>query len=79
MLLPRAGKVREADERLRSLLTEARLRQITDAIPAPWLGNEAQFATAEEHRAGYLAYLTARLDAADTFVQEAVNAYTALL
>lgn len=79
VLLPRASKVCEADERLRPLLTEAVLRQITDAIPSGWLGQEAQFATTDDHRAGYLAYLTARLATADIFVQEAVNARAALV
>ena len=79
VLLPRASKVREADESLRPLLAEERLRQITEAIPSHWLGNEAQFATPDEHRAGYLAYLTARLASADIFVQEAVNARAALV
>ena len=79
VLLPRASKVRAVDEQLRSRLTEAQLQQITAAIPDHWLGKEAQFATPEEHRAGYLAYLTARLAAADLFVQEALNAHAALV
>lgn len=79
VLLPRASKVREANEQLRSLLTEEHLRQITEAIPSQWLGNEAQFATPNDHRAGYLAYLTTRLAAADIFVQEAVNARATLV
>lgn len=79
VLLPRANTVREADEQLRPLLTMERLQQITAAIPTHWLGNEAQFATPDEHRAGYLAYLTARLASAGLFVQEAVNARAALV
>jgi hypothetical protein len=71
--------VRAVDEQLRSRLTEAQLQQITAAIPDHWLGKEAQFATPEEHRTGYLAYLTARLAAADIFVQEALNAHAALV
>jgi hypothetical protein len=55
------------------------LQQITAAIPDHWLGKEAQFATPEEQRTGYLAYLTARLAAADIFVQEALNAHAALV
>ncbi|MEZ4728056.1 MAG: HipA family kinase [Caldilineaceae bacterium] len=80
VLLPLASQVGAADERLRPLLTEERLRQIVDWIPAHWLGDEAQFAGPDEHRTAYLAYLTTRLAAApETFVREAANAHAALV
>ena len=79
VLIKLASQVRAADARLRLLLTTERLQQIVDDIPAIWLGDERQFANPEEHRAAYLAYLTARLVAAENFVQEAVNAHAALV
>lgn len=79
VLTPLASQVQAADAQLRPLLTEQRLTEIAAAIPEHWLGNEAHFANATEHRAGYVAYLLARLAAADSFVQEAVNAHAALV
>jgi hypothetical protein len=37
------------------------LRDIVDMIPAEWLAGEPGFADAEEVRAAYAAYLSARL------------------
>lgn len=79
VLIPLASKVREADERLRPLLTVERLRQIVAFVPAVWLGGETQFANPDEHRTAYVAYLTARLATAENFVGEAVNAHAALV
>lgn len=79
VLIPLASKVREADEQLRPLLTEERLHAIVASIPAHWLGDEPQFAGPEEQRAAYVAYLTARLAAAEIFVGEAANAHAALV
>lgn len=79
VLINLASQVREADARLRPLLTTERLQQIVNDIPALWLGDEKQFADPNAHRAAYVAYLTARLAAAENFVQEAVNAHAALV
>lgn len=79
VLIKLASQVRAADARLRPLLTTDRLQQIVNDIPAIWLGDEKQFANPDEHRAAYLAYLTARLAAAENFVREAVNAHAALV
>lgn len=79
VLTPLASQLQTVDAQFRPLLTEARLTEIAADIPEHWLGNEAHFATPAEHRAGYVAYLLARLAAADSFVQEAVNAHAALV
>jgi hypothetical protein len=79
VLIKLASKLPEADAQLRLLLTEERLRQIVNDIPAIWLGDEKQFADPAAHRAAYVAYLTARLAAAENFVREAVNAHVALV
>ncbi len=79
VLLPLASRVREADARLRPLLTEERLRQIVDFIPTVWLGEEKDFAGPTEHRAAYVVYLTARLAASANFVEEATNAHAKLV
>jgi len=79
VLIKLASKVREADTQLRPLLTPERLHEIVNDIPAIWLGDEKQFIGPDEQRAAYVAYLTARLAAAENFVGEAVNAHAALV
>ena len=79
VLIKLASQAREADARLRPLLSAERLQQIVDDIPAIWLGDEKQFADPEEHRTAYLTYLITRLAAAENFVREAVNAHAALV
>jgi hypothetical protein len=68
-----------ADARLVPQLGEGVLGEIVAMVPDVWLGGEAQFATLDEHRMGYVNYLTGRLRASDAFVKEAIHARTALL
>jgi hypothetical protein len=81
VLLPFAGALAEADAALRARLAPDVLERIVAAIPAAWLeqGTGSPFATADAHRAAYLAYLTSRLAAADRFVEEAQRARANLL
>ncbi len=79
VLIGLADAISEADATLRPRLTDALLATIVDAIPDVWLGSEEAFATVHDHRDAYLAYLTARRDAATSFVEEAVNAHAARL
>lgn len=78
VLLPVAGSLPEADARLAGQLTPERLREIVDAIPDEWLSGQPPFATPAEHREGYTAYLTRRLEAPRAFVEEAERARRAL-
>jgi hypothetical protein len=61
VLLPFAHSIAEADAALAPQLTPEVLRDIVDLIPAEWLAGEPGFADAEEVRAAYVAYLSARL------------------
>lgn len=79
VLLPLASSIEVADRRLAPLLHEDLLRQIVNAIPANWLGDEPQFASVDAHRAAYLQYLLARLEAPRAFVEEAERARAQLL
>ncbi len=79
VLLPFASALPEAAEMLVPRLSAAVLRQIVEAIPEEWLGQEALFASPDEHRAAYLEYLLTRLEASPIFVKEAVDARAALL
>jgi len=73
-LLPQAGQLGAADAAAHARLDRARLAEIVDAVPAVWLGSEAQFADTTAHRAAYVTYLDQRLDASSIFVEEAIRA-----
>jgi hypothetical protein len=78
VLLPWASRIAEADERLRPRLDEALFAGVIEQIPDAWLPVEDGLAPADR-RAGYLTFLTTRLDAASEFVEEAVRARAQLV
>jgi hypothetical protein len=61
VLLPFARSIPEADAALASRLTPDVLRAVIDLIPAEWLADEPGFASADEVRSAYVAYLSTRL------------------
>lgn len=75
VLLPAAGDIHAADERLAPLVTAEMLTSILSQIPDEWLdAADSPFSDATEHRAAFLAYLEARLAAPRLFVEEASRA-----
>jgi hypothetical protein len=74
VLLGVAGDLAKADERLRSKLDEATIREIIDDIPEEWLGDEEEFADVTEHREAYVTYLLERLNGPRPWLQEAIEA-----
>jgi HipA-like kinase len=66
VLLPFAGSIREADERLRPTVTRELLEVISAAIPAAWLDDRDSRIYAD--------YLRARLESPRAFVEEAEEA-----
>ena len=70
MLLPVAGPIGEADERLAPRVTPELLRDLLAAVPGDWLGGEP----AET----YVRYLLRRLEPPRPFVEEAERARLAL-
>ena len=74
VLLAEASELSAVAERLPELLTPELLGRIVAAIPDDWLDDNAPFATKEDHRAAYVAYLLARRDASAVFVEEAQRA-----
>lgn len=73
VLLRWAENIPQAATHARAKLTPDALADILQAIPDEWLTPDPA-----EKRTGYLTYLTARLNAADTFTQEAQNARSLL-
>ncbi len=61
VLLPSAGSIREADESLAPILTEAVVREVVGLVPDGWLADEPGFGGAGEVRDAYVEYLSARL------------------
>jgi hypothetical protein len=66
VLLPCAGSVLEADERLAASVDEALLSEVASLVPSEWLGSVP--------RSEYVAYLDARLAAPRAFAAEAEDA-----
>ncbi len=79
VLLRVATQLPEADALLKSRLNDSLLENIIAAIPDEWLGEDPLFATKEEHRAAYLAYLVERLAFSQIFVEEALHARALLV
>jgi hypothetical protein len=78
-LLPHATALRAADSRLRPLITDDVLQAAVAQLPAAWLRFETRFATADAQRAAYFDFLRSRRDAADIFLEEALNAHAQLV
>ncbi|MFN8523634.1 MAG: HipA family kinase [Chloroflexota bacterium] len=74
VLLPLAGDLAAADERLRPSLTESVLAGAVADVDGEWLDEPEQFADATAHREAYVAYLTARLNGPRAWLQEAITA-----
>ncbi len=69
VLLPFATTIAQADATARERLTPAVIRDVVGLIPDAWLDDGA-FSSAHEHREAYAAYLLARLEASNVFVEE---------
>ena len=79
VLLPWATRLEEVDAPLRARLTDETLARIVADIPAAWLADDPAIGGADEQRAAYLAYLAARRDTSQVFVEEALHARAQLV
>ena len=77
VLLPCAGSIIEADERLAPRVDRALLEALADLLPDDWLRPEAGLPDPAAHRRAYVDYLVARLAARRAFVEEAEHARAA--
>lgn len=78
VLLPWASRIEEAGDRLRPRLGEELFARILAEIPDDWLGSDPAISPADR-RAGYMTFLTRRLEAAPLFTEEAVRAHAQLV
>jgi hypothetical protein len=74
ILLRWADALPDADAALRALLGDEVLAGAVAELPDEWLAGMPPFATAAEHRAGYLGYLRQRRDRSAAFLKEAIDA-----
>ena len=79
ILLPWATELAAAGARLTPHLGAETAVLVLAEIPDDWLDGEPRFATPAEHRAAYARYLSARLEAAPIFLEEAERARGALV
>ncbi len=77
MLLPFAGPIAEADERLAPRLDRAALEEVVGLVPDAWLGGDGEDGAPGERRAAYVEYLERRLAAPRGFAREAEDARAA--
>jgi hypothetical protein len=74
VLLPWASGIERADAALQPRLSVELFTAILDQVPDAWLTTEPGLPTPAAKRKGYVEYLTRRLGAAQSFVEEALNA-----
>ena len=74
VLLPFAGDVAGADERLAPRLGRALFEELVSAIPTTWLPDDPSIGDAAAQRRAYVRYLERRLAARHRFVEEADRA-----
>lgn len=79
VLLPSATELDRADEICRKLLTEEKLKEITNLIPLEWLQWEESNESPDDRRRVYFEFLSRRLAASANFIEEANHARKALI
>lgn len=77
VLLPLAGSVAAADERLAELVTEPLLETLVRDLPDDWLPVDPVIGGADAQRQAYVRYLSRRLETPRPFVEDAERARAA--
>ena len=71
VLLPQAADLDIVDAEFRTILTNEKIREIVNLIPAEWVSGDSSFNTANDHRQVYIDFLETRLANSANFVKEA--------
>ena len=77
ILLPHAGSIRDADERLSPQLSPEFLRSVVDLVPEDWLAEKLsnrEIGGPDAQRRAYVDYLTNRLERPRAWVEQAEQA-----
>ncbi len=79
VLLPQAALLQQTNEQLQKIITAESIRAIVSVVPDAWLQQANVDATPEAMREVYCRFLMNRLQHSDIFLNEAINARTALI
>lgn len=79
VLLPKAALIEEINEEMIALLSDKKIREITDLIPADWLDWEGFDLSSEEIREVYYQFLVTRRNNANNFVKQIQDARETLV
>jgi hypothetical protein len=79
VLLPFAGEMAAAGERLAPRLANGAIARALEEVPDAWLEGEPRFGTPAAHRGAYVDHLARRLAAAPAFVEQAERARAKLV
>ncbi|HEU4932599.1 MAG TPA: HipA family kinase, partial [Pyrinomonadaceae bacterium] len=74
ILLPFATAIDAADQAMTEVISEDVIKGVVDLVPEDWMTDNSLFSTTAENKQAYVDYLTRRLDAPRTFVEEAIRA-----
>ena len=74
VLLPQASELDMVNAVCTPVLTNELLQNVVALIPDEWLGDEAAFTSASEHRQAYIQFLETRVAHSEIFVKEAKHA-----
>lgn len=79
VLLPYASELESADKEFRAILTDEKIREITNLLPNDWLNWGGEEESPEEIKNVYYNFLTERIHHSDLFVKAAQDARKALI
>ncbi|TRZ46237.1 HipA family kinase [Robertkochia solimangrovi] len=79
VLLPKASKLADSDQKFKEILTDEVLRELTALIPDDWLQWQETELEPQEIREVYFQFLKIRLAHTELFINEAQNARKALI
>ena len=74
ILLPFASALETEDQAMTGAITQDVINQVINLVPDEWLKEDSRFNTTAGHRQAYVKYLSRRLEAPRTFVEEAIRA-----
>lgn len=79
VLLPYASELESGDKEFRAILTDEKIREITNLLPNDWLNWGGEEESPEEIKNVYYNFLTERIHHSDLFVKAAQDARKALI
>lgn len=79
VLLPYASELESVDKEFRAILTDEKIREITNLLPNDWLNWGGEEESPEEIKNVYYNFLTERIHHSDLFVKAAQDARKALI